>query len=147
MTPRTLPALFKNSVQKFGSNTLLWEKKGAKYKGLSYSEAEKQVYNFSAGLISLGLNKGDRAALISEGRNDWALSELGILFAGAVNVPISIKINDLADLKFRIDPGVLREPISPSRPSVHLKALTSYPTLPCLSRVSNFPQDYTTDSL
>jgi len=102
MTPRTLPALFKNSVQKFGSNTLLWEKKGAKYKGLSYSEAEKQVYNFSAGLISLGLNKGDRAALISEGRNDWALSELGILFAGAVNVPISIKINDLTDLKFRI---------------------------------------------
>ncbi|HZX10665.1 MAG TPA: AMP-binding protein [Acidobacteriota bacterium] len=102
MNQRTLPRLFKNSVKNFGSNILLWEKNGSRYQGTTYSEMEKLVYDFSAGLISLGLNKGDRAALISEGRNDWVLSELGILFAGAVNVPISIKINDLQDLKFRL---------------------------------------------
>ncbi|MFO7980371.1 MAG: AMP-binding protein [Candidatus Aminicenantes bacterium] len=102
MIQQTLPRLFKNSVKNFGSNILLWEKNGSRYQGTTYSEMEKLVYHFSAGLISLGLNKGDRAALISEGRNDWVLSELGILFAGAVNVPISIKINDLQDLKFRL---------------------------------------------
>ena len=102
MTQKTLPRLFKNSVQNFGSNILLWEKNGSRYQGTTYSEMEKLVDDFSAGLISLGLNKGDRAALISEGRNDWVLSELGILFTGAVNVPISIKINDLQDLKFRL---------------------------------------------
>ncbi|MFW6139949.1 MAG: AMP-dependent synthetase/ligase [Acidobacteriota bacterium] len=102
MTQRTLPKLFKNSVKKFGSHILLWEKNGSRFQGTTYSELEKLVYDFSAGLISLGLKKGDRAALISEGRNDWILSELGILFAGAVNVPISIKINDLQDLKFRL---------------------------------------------
>jgi len=102
MKQRTLPNLFKNSAQYFGSNILLWEKNGSRYQGTTYSEMEKLMEDFSAGLISLGLNKGDRAALISEGRNDWVLSELGILFAGAVNVPISIKINDLQDLKFRL---------------------------------------------
>jgi long-chain acyl-CoA synthetase len=102
MTQRTLPRLFKDSVQKYGSHILLWEKKESRYQGTTYSEMEKYVDDFSAGLISLGLKKGDRAALISEGRNDWVLSELGILFAGAVNVPISIKINDLSDLKFRL---------------------------------------------
>jgi long-chain acyl-CoA synthetase len=102
MSQRTLPRLFKDSVKNFGSNILLWEKNGSRYQGTTYSEMEKLVYDFSAGLIRLGLNKGDRAALISEGRNDWVLSELGILFAGAVNVPISIKINDLQDLKFRL---------------------------------------------
>lgn len=102
MTQRTLPRLFKNSVQKFGSNVLIWEKRGGRYEGTTYSEMENWVADFSAGLISLGLKKGDRAALISEGRNDWVMSELGILFAGAVNVPISVKINDLSDLKFRL---------------------------------------------
>jgi long-chain acyl-CoA synthetase len=102
MGQRTLPGLFRNSVQKFGGNIFLWEKKGDHYKGTTYSEMKNQVDDFSAGLISLGLNKGDRTALISEGRNDWVMSELGILFAGAVNVPISVKINDLADLKFRL---------------------------------------------
>ena len=60
------------------------------------------VHKFAAGLLSLGVNKGDRIALIAEGRNDWVMSELGILFTGAVNVPISIKIDELADLKFRL---------------------------------------------
>ena len=62
----------------------------------------RRVHAFSAGLMSLGLKKGDRAALISEGRNDWVASELGILFAGAVNVPISVRVDELSDLKFRL---------------------------------------------
>ncbi len=41
--------------------------------------------------MSLGLNKGDRVALISKSRNDWVVSEMGILYCGAINVPISIK--------------------------------------------------------
>jgi long-chain acyl-CoA synthetase len=53
-------------------------------------------------LASLGLGKGDRVALLSEGRNDWVVAELGILYCGAVNVPISVKIDELADLKFRL---------------------------------------------
>ena len=52
--------------------------------------------------MSLGLNKGDRVALISEGRNDWVMSEIGILYCGAINVPISVKIDEPSDLKFRL---------------------------------------------
>jgi long-chain acyl-CoA synthetase len=52
--------------------------------------------------MSLGLGKGDRAALISEGRRDWIVSELSILFSGAANVPISVKVEELGDLKFRL---------------------------------------------
>jgi long-chain acyl-CoA synthetase len=52
--------------------------------------------------MSLGLAKGDRVALIAEGRNDWVMAELGILYCGAVNVPVSVKIDELDDLKFRL---------------------------------------------
>ena len=100
--PRTLPQLFENSVVKYPDNILMWEKKGDSYKGTTYREMQTLVYQCAAGLIHLGINKGDRLALISEGRNDWVVSELGILFTGAINVPLSVKIDELSDLKFRL---------------------------------------------
>jgi len=100
---RTLPALFEESVKKFPNNILMWEKTDDNYKGTTYKEMQVLVHKFAAGLVELGLKKGDRVALISEGRNDWVMSELGTLFAGAVSVPISVKINELTDLKFRLE--------------------------------------------
>lgn len=99
---RTIPKMFEESVEAYASNTLMLEKKDDKFEATTYSQMRKNVYEFTAGLISLGLRKGDRSALISEGRNDWVLSELSVLYAGAVNVPISVKIDELSDLKFRL---------------------------------------------
>lgn len=100
---RTLPNLFEESLGKYRENVLMWEKADSEYIGSTYKEIHEQVIKFSAGLISMGIKKGDRISLIAEGRNYWVVSELGVLYAGAVNVPISIKIDELADLKFRID--------------------------------------------
>ncbi len=102
MRERTLPRMFEDSVQKFPSNVLMWEKKKDKFEATTYKEMQPLVHKFACGLISLGFKKGDRAALIAEGRNDWVMSELGILFAGGVNVPVSVKIEELSDLKFRL---------------------------------------------
>jgi long-chain acyl-CoA synthetase len=102
MAHRTLPQLFEDSVRSFPDNIMMWQKTDDQYQGTTYSEMRRRVHAFSAGLMSLGLKKGDRAALISEGRRDWVCSELGILFAGAVNVPISVRVDELADLKFRL---------------------------------------------
>ena len=57
---------------------------------------------FGAGLVALGLQKGDRVGLIAEGRNAWIISELGILYAGGINVPLSIKLESGNELKFRL---------------------------------------------
>ena len=102
MAERTLPQLFEDSVTKYPDNILIWEKPADTYEGTTYREMRERVRAFASGLMSLGLGKGDRAALISEGRNDWVMSELGILYAGAVDVPISVKIEELSDLKFRL---------------------------------------------
>jgi len=99
---RTLPYLLEESAAKYPGNILLWERFGDRYEGTTYSEAKQQVHLFAAGLLSLGIQKGDRIALISEGRNAWVIAELGILYTGAINVPISVKVDELADLKFRI---------------------------------------------
>jgi long-chain acyl-CoA synthetase len=99
---RTLPNLFEESVKHFSQNILLWEKTGDKYTGSTYSEVQKLVHKFAAGLMKYGIKKGERIGLISEGRNYWVISELGVLFTGAVNVPISTKVDELSDLKFRL---------------------------------------------
>jgi long-chain acyl-CoA synthetase len=99
---RTLPNLFEESVKKYPNNPLVWEKLKDKYESTSYLETQKLVHQFAAGLMHLGLQKGERVGLISEGRLLWVVSELGILFAGGINVPISTKIDELKDLKFRL---------------------------------------------
>lgn len=103
MTERTLPRLFEESVAAYPENVLIWEKRGSRYEPTSFTEMRGLVRRFAAGLMSLGLGRGDRAALISEGRRDWIVAELGILSTGAVNVPVSVKVEEIGDLKFRLD--------------------------------------------
>jgi len=99
---KSLIQFFEESVEKYNSNVYLWEKPQDKYEGTTYEETRKQVYEFAAGLLCLGIRKGDRISLISEGRNSWVIGELGILFTGAVNVPLSVKLTP-PEIKFRIN--------------------------------------------
>ncbi len=99
----TINNFFEESVSKFSNNPFIWEKKTDKYEPTSYKDLRELVYKFAAGLISLGVKKGDRLALMSEGRNDWVIAELGILYAGAVNVPLSVKLDEIGEIKFRVE--------------------------------------------
>lgn len=99
---RTLPALFERSVERFSQNTMVLEKRDGAYRKRTYSEMRFLVHRCAAGLMQLGLRKGERVALIAEGRPEWIVAELGILYAGGVNVPISVKIEERAELLFRL---------------------------------------------
>jgi long-chain acyl-CoA synthetase len=100
---KTIIELLENSAQKYPGNTYLLEKKTDKYEATTYEETKQQAYRIAAGLLSLGIKKGDRIALLSESRTDWVISELGVLHAGAISVPLSILLKEGADLKFRLD--------------------------------------------
>lgn len=102
MKTKTIIDLFETSVKKYAANTFLWEKKHTKFEPITYEETQKQVHRLAAGLMSMGVQAGDRMALLSEGRNDWIVGELGILHAGAVNVPLSVKLEEKSDLIFRL---------------------------------------------
>jgi long-chain acyl-CoA synthetase len=99
---RTIPRLIEESAQKFSQKIMMWEKRDGSYKGSTYKEIQEAVHKCAAGLISLGIEKGDRIGLIAEGRNDWVIAELGILYAGAIDVPLSVKLEERSDLKFRL---------------------------------------------
>jgi long-chain acyl-CoA synthetase len=99
---KTLIELFETSVQKFPDNPQLWEKPTNKYVPTTYKQVQQSVYQFGAGLMALGLKKGERVGLLSEGRNYWLISELSVLYCGAINVPLSVRL-EASELKFRLE--------------------------------------------
>lgn len=104
---KTLVDLFEESVRLYPNNTFLLEKTDKKegFKPTIYKQVQEQVYRLGAGLQALGVKKGDNMALLSEGRNLWVIGELAMFYAGAVNVPLSIKLEESNDLLFRLIHG------------------------------------------
>lgn len=88
---------------RFADLTFLREKVDGVWTETSFAATRERGRILAAGFMALGLGKGDKVSLISEGRNEWIFCELGILHAGAVNVPLSFKLESDQDLLFRIN--------------------------------------------
>ncbi|MBR6757780.1 MAG: AMP-binding protein [Bacteroidaceae bacterium] len=99
---KTLVDLFEQSVKLYPNNTFLLEKTDKVFEPTTYAQVKEQVYRLGAGLQALGVKKGDTMALLSEGRNMWIIGELAMFYAGAINVPLSIKLEESNDLMFRL---------------------------------------------
>jgi long-chain acyl-CoA synthetase len=56
--------------------------------GLTSRELFENVRDVSLGLSALGMQRGDRVAIISESRPEWILTDLAVTVAGAVTVPV-----------------------------------------------------------
>lgn len=99
----TIIDFVKKYADKYGDETYLREKVNGEWTETSFKKTWEEGCIYGAGFIALGLNKGDKVSLIAEGRNQWIYTELGILFAGGVNVPLSYRLESDHDLTFRIN--------------------------------------------
>ena len=88
MEIRTLCDLFYHSVDGFQKPSHLRYKQGGAWKDVSSSEFREIVEELSLGLRALGIEKGDRVAILAENRPEWAYADLATLTAGAVDAPI-----------------------------------------------------------
>lgn len=105
MGKKTIVDVFEHSAKAYANNTFLMEKVGKEWASTTYSQVRDMVHCLGAGLQALGVQKGDCMALLSEGRNMWIVSELAMFYAGAINVPLSIKLEESNDLLFRMKHG------------------------------------------
>jgi long-chain acyl-CoA synthetase len=88
---------------KYENFVYLREKVNGKWKEITQGQTREEAYRIGAGLMSLGVKKGDRIALLSESRAMWILAELGAMYAGATDVPLSVNLGEGKDLVFRIN--------------------------------------------
>lgn len=90
MEERTWPnlaAMFFAQAERRGDRPFLWAKHDGAYRALSWRAVATQVMEVARGLRALGLKRGDRVALVSENRPEWAIADLAIMSAGAITVP------------------------------------------------------------
>lgn len=99
---KTIIDLFEESVSKYSNNTFMLEKVHESFLPTTYAKTKELAVNFGAGLSAIGLKKGDHLSILSEGRNMWIIGELALFYAGGVNVPLSIKLEESNDLLFRL---------------------------------------------
>jgi len=86
--PQTLPHYCLESFRRHNKPDALSIKIGDTWQRISGNEAIDRVKRLALGLASLGLNPGDRVAVMSENRPDWSIADLALLCLRAVNVPI-----------------------------------------------------------
>ena len=99
---KTIIDLFEHSVERYGDKTFLLEKHRGTFEPTTYAQTRELALETGAGLAALGIRPKQTVSILSEGCNDWIVSELGLLYAGAVSVPLSIKLEESNDLLFRL---------------------------------------------
>lgn len=99
---KTIIDLFEQSAEKFADTPFLWEKRNGNYQPTTYKDTLEQVQIIANGLMDIGIQPKDHIALLSEGRNKWILSELGILYNNAVDIPLSVKL-EANEVLFRVN--------------------------------------------
>ena len=86
--PGTLTALFLDAVEKFNKPDALQVKRNGRYEPISHATLAERVRRTSLGLAELGVRAGDRVAILSENRPEWAIADYACLMLGAADVPI-----------------------------------------------------------
>lgn len=85
---RTIADLPFHVMGRFPKPLTIGRCRGDAIDGLSSKEMFERIRDLSLGLATLGVSPGDRVAIVAESRPEWIMSDLAILAAGAVTVPI-----------------------------------------------------------
>ena len=86
--PQTLAELFACALVNRPRKNALNYKKDDRWQPISSAEMTSRIENIALGLYSLGLRRGDRAAILAANSPEWTLADGGCQFLGAVDVPI-----------------------------------------------------------
>jgi len=85
---RTIADLVPLAAERYGDKTAQRFKSGDSWQDVSYRELGERVSEVALGLISLGIEPGDKVAILSHTRPEWTYACFGISGAGATFVTI-----------------------------------------------------------
>jgi long-chain acyl-CoA synthetase len=87
MTFRNLIEIHRVQAERLGPRPALRFRRWGVFTDISWSEYRETALACAAALVDAGIQPGDRVGLVSENRVEWLLADMGIMTAGAVNVP------------------------------------------------------------
>jgi long-chain acyl-CoA synthetase len=86
--PKTLVDVFERVARKHKRPDTLNYKSEGRWISISSDEMLRRAKLIAAGLRAIGVQRGDRVALLSESRVEWTLTDAGAIFSGTIDVPI-----------------------------------------------------------
>ncbi len=84
----TIYQMLQESVRRHGLKPAFGTKSADGYRYLTYQDAWARIRDVRRGMAALGVRRGDRIAILSENRVEWALCDLAAQCLGVVTVPI-----------------------------------------------------------
>ena len=85
---RTVNDLFLRVAGSKRSDAMLYQEETGAWKGISSWEVYRRVRALGKAFLDWGIGRGDRIAILSENRWEWAVTDFAVLAIGAVDVPI-----------------------------------------------------------
>lgn len=85
---KTIGEVLFNRVEQYREHVALRYKKEGAWHNISWEEFGNRVETCAGALLSMGIKPGDRVAILSENRPEWAISDLGIISIRGITVPI-----------------------------------------------------------
>ena len=139
-TPHTLNELYFGTLEAFSSRPVaMRSKRRGRWVDLSYGDVANQVQDLSIGLMELGVRPGDRVAILSENRPEWAITDYACLAARCTNVPIYPTLPARQAEYILRDSGACAILLSSREQVEKLRAIQ--PRLPALEHVIAFDED------
>jgi long-chain acyl-CoA synthetase len=85
---QTLPQMVFSRMKRFDKHTVMRRKRHGRYQNLSWQQLGQQVRAFADGLLTLGLQPGQQAAIMAPNCPEWAFADLAIMAIAGRTVPI-----------------------------------------------------------
>lgn len=86
--PRTINELFNQAMRERVNQAAMRYKRDRQWHDITGAQLDARVRNLTLALHKLGVQAGDRVALLAESCPEWSVTDYAILANGAVNVPI-----------------------------------------------------------
>ncbi|OGW92247.1 MAG: hypothetical protein A3D28_02675 [Omnitrophica bacterium RIFCSPHIGHO2_02_FULL_63_14] len=134
--PHSLGELFLETASRHGDKPALRHKVGGSYTGLTWAEVRNQAFSLAEALESFDIRPGDRVAILSENRPEWALVDLACQLMGAVSVPIYTSLTP-AEIRYILNDSQARI-AAVSNKSLFEKIAAVQPSIPVLERIIGF---------
>ena len=85
---QSLAAIFLTHARQYGNKVLYRYAERGRWQSLTWAESLARVREIALGLVSLGVRRGDRVAILSNNRVEWYLADWAAICIGALTVPI-----------------------------------------------------------
>ena len=84
----SIPYILLKKIESKSDKTAMLHKERGGYVGITAKELHRKIFSVAKGLKSLGLQKGERVAIMAPNGPDWAWLDLATMAIGGVSVPV-----------------------------------------------------------